>query len=130
MANKKLLRLRRAAGVAVVESANLRQGYDIAELGWLDSAWRGRVLLESEMRARAVVVAEVAAKTTAEVSLVQDDHVVEEFAPDRADHTLGEGVLPRRSRSSENLINAHDSHPLLKLGAVDAVAIAQEVVWR
>ena len=75
MANKKLLRLRRAAGVAVVESANLRQGYDIAEFGWLDSAWRGRVLLESEMRARAVVVAEVAAKTTTEVSLVQDDHV-------------------------------------------------------
>ena len=51
VANKKLLRLRRATGVAVVESANLRQGYDIAEFGWLDRAWRGRALLESEMRA-------------------------------------------------------------------------------
>ena len=79
----------------MVESADLRHRHDIAVFGWLDSAWLGRVLLKSEMRARAVIVAEVIAKTTTEVSLVQHDHVVEEFAPDRADHALGEGVLPR-----------------------------------
>jgi hypothetical protein len=36
-------------------------------------------------------------QTTTEVSLVQDDHVVEELAADGADHARGEGVLPAAS---------------------------------
>ena len=79
----------------MVESADLRQGNDGAAFGWLDGARLRRVLLERQVRARAVIVAEVAAQTTTEVSLVQDDHVVEEFAADYADYALGEGVLPR-----------------------------------
>src|SRR5439155_12187721 len=50
--------------VAVVESADLRHCHDIAALGLLDRAWLGRVLPESEMRARGVIVAEVIAKAT------------------------------------------------------------------
>ena len=71
------LRLRCAAEVAVVESADLGQGNDAAVLGQLDRAWLGRILLEREVRRRAVVVAEVAAQTTTEVSLAQ----MEERAP-------------------------------------------------
>ena len=51
VANKKRLRLRRAPDVAVVEPADLRHRNDIAAFGWLDSAWRGRILLKSEVRA-------------------------------------------------------------------------------
>jgi len=36
----------------------LRHCHDIAALGLLDRAWLGRVLPESEMRARGVIVAE------------------------------------------------------------------------
>src|SRR2546422_6498400 len=50
--------LRSATDVAVVESADLRHCHDIAALGGLDRAWFGRVLPESEMRARGVIVAE------------------------------------------------------------------------
>jgi hypothetical protein len=32
------------------------------------------------------------------VSLVQDDHVVEELTADRADHAFGERILPGRAR--------------------------------
>ena len=39
-------RLRRAADVAVVESADLRQSNDSAVFGWLHGAWLGRVFLE------------------------------------------------------------------------------------
>jgi hypothetical protein len=42
-----------------VESADLGQGDDASVLGCLDSARLGSILLEREMRARAVVVAEV-----------------------------------------------------------------------
>jgi hypothetical protein len=60
----------------VVESADLRHRHDIAVLGWLDNAWLRRVLLESEVCARGVVVAEVTAKTATQVSLVQNDHLI------------------------------------------------------
>jgi len=50
--------LHSATDVAVVESADLRHCHDIAALGLLDRAWLGRVLPESEMRARGVIVAE------------------------------------------------------------------------
>ena len=66
----------------MVESADLRHCHDIAALGLLDRAWLGGVLPGSEMRARGVIVAEVIAKATTEVSFVQHDHVVEEFAPE------------------------------------------------
>jgi len=48
-------RLRRATNVAVVKSADLGQGKDAALLTWLDSARLGCILLEREMRPRAVV---------------------------------------------------------------------------
>ena len=90
-------RLSRAAGVAVVESADLRKRNDLAMRGWLDGTRLRRVFGESQVRTRAVVVAEVIVKTTTQVSLVEDDDVVEEFASDGADHALGKGVLPTAS---------------------------------
>jgi hypothetical protein len=87
--------LRRSADVAVVEAADVGQGNHAAELGWLDSARLGCILLEREMRPRAVVVAKVAAQTATEMSLAQDDHVVEKLTAEGADDSFGEGVLPR-----------------------------------
>src|SRR6266478_3212281 len=123
-------RLRRAADVAVVESADLRQRNDLAMRGWLDGPRLRGVFGESQVRTRAVVVAEVIAKTTTQVSLVEDDDVVEEFASDGADHALGEWVLPRRARRGENLGDADTLHASSKLAAVDAVAIAEEEARR
>ncbi len=68
-------------------------------LGWLDGARLRRILLEGEVGARAVIVAEVAAQTTSKVCLVQDDDVVEKLAADGADQSLGERARPRRSCS-------------------------------
>src|SRR5438445_12473052 len=96
-------RLRCAADVAVVESADLGQGNDASLRGWLEGARLGSILLEREMRARAVVVAEVAVQTTTEVSLFQHDHMVEELAADGADHAFDEGILPWRTGPRENM---------------------------
>ena len=124
------VRLRRAAFVAVVESADLRQRNDSPGVGWLDCARLGRVFLEGEVCARLVVVAEVTAKTTAQVALIKNNHVVEELAADGTDHALGKGILPRRARCGENLGDAHVLDPFSKLGAVDAVPIAEEEARR
>ena len=88
----KSVRLRCASDVAVVQAADLGQSDDAAVLGWLDGAAIGCILLEREMRPRAVVVAEVTAQTTTEMSVAQDDHVIEKVASDGADHSLGEPV--------------------------------------
>jgi len=66
----------------VVKAAEEGQGDDAAMIRWLDRARFGRVLVESEVRARGVVVAEVAAQTLSQVSLVEDDDVVEDLAAD------------------------------------------------
>ncbi len=114
----------------MVESADLGQGNDASLRGWLDGARLGSILLEREMRARAVVVAEVAVQTTTEVSLIQHDHMVEELAADGADHAFDEGILPGRTGRRENLGDEHALHPSPKLAAVDAVAIAEEITRR
>src|SRR5438445_5245171 len=85
--------LRRSSDVAVVEAADVGQGNHAAELGWLDGARLGCILIEREMRSRAVVVAKVAAQTATEMSLAQDDHVVEKLTTEGADGSFGEGVL-------------------------------------
>jgi|SRR6267143_480389 len=94
-------------------------------IGWLDRAQYGRVLVESEVRARGVVVAEVAAQMLSQVSLVEDDDVVEDLAADAANHAF-DGVLPRRARRGENLGDADPFHPSPELVAVYAIAIAEE----
>jgi GH25 family lysozyme M1 (1,4-beta-N-acetylmuramidase) len=66
-------------------------------LRWLDRAWLWRILLEGQVGSRPVVVAEVAAQTTTEVSLVEDNHVVEQFTSDGADHALDKRVSARAS---------------------------------
>src|SRR5713226_571758 len=101
------LRLRRTADI---ESTDVGQGNDAAVLGWLDGARLRRILLEREVGARAVGVAEVAAQTTSKVCLVQDDEVVEKLAADGAAQSLVKRVLPGRGWCREHLGDAHASH--------------------
>ena len=117
----------RAAGVAVVEAADQGQRDDAAVIGWLDGSRLGRVLVEGEVRARGMVVTEITAQTPTEVSLVEDNDVVEYVAADGANHALDEGVLPRRAGRGENLGDADPFHASPELVAVDAIAIAQDV---
>ena len=46
------------------------------------------------MGTRPVVVSEVASQDAAEVSLAEDEHVIQALAPDRPDQTLRERILP------------------------------------
>ncbi len=87
---------------------------------------RHRLFLpEALVRPSLVVIEEVAAQTTTEVSLVEDNNVVEQFAAEGANDAFGERVLPGRARRSENLGHAHALHSSPELATVDAVAIGQ-----
>src|SRR6266404_4468729 len=41
--------------------------------------------------------------------LAEDDHKVEQIAPDGADHPFGEGILPRRPRRADDLLLAAEA---------------------
>ena len=79
------------------------------------------------MGSSVVVVREVASQDAAQVTLAQDEDVVETLAPDRPDETLREGILPRAAGSREDLVDPHALHAVAEGVTVDRVAIAEEV---
>jgi hypothetical protein len=61
--------------VPVVQAADLWQADHFADLGRYDRAGGGRVLVEGEIRAGAMVVVEVGRLKSAEMALTEDDDV-------------------------------------------------------
>ena len=56
--------------------------------------------------------------------------MIQTLSPDTADESLDIRILPRRAGGSHHFMDAHMSHTLPKIGAADAVPIAQEIAWR
>ena len=82
------------------------------------------------MRARGVVVREVTAQQAAEMPFVQHDDVIEAFPSNRPDDSLGERILPGRSRCDEDLANPQAFCPPYEHIAVVGVPIAEQVLGR
>jgi hypothetical protein len=96
----------------------------------LDRPEVGRVLVERKMGARSVVVSEIADQDTAEVSLAEDEHVIQALAPDRADEPLREGILPWAVGRGQHFGYPHTRHSSPKRMTISAVAIAEKIAWR
>ena len=111
----------------MMQPTNLQNGDHLA-LGWtLDSAWHRRVAFQREMRARSVIVLEVARQNPPQVSLVEHDQVVEALSAYGYNHSFAIGILPGRAKGNDHLVDTHvlDAQP--EILAVDAVSIpAQE----
>ena len=91
----------------MVQAADLREGDDSACGGRLYGPRLGAILAEREMCSALVVVFKVCRQHAAQVTLIEDDDVIETFAPDRADDALDIGVLPWRSRCGDDLLDRH-----------------------
>ena len=61
---------------------------DPAEFLALHRSWLRRIRGQRQMVARAMVVAEVAAQYAAEMSLVENNQMIQTFAPNRSDQAL------------------------------------------
>jgi hypothetical protein len=86
--------LRSLTDVAMVQPADFGNLHDLPRGGECDRPDVGGVLVEREVGSRPMVVDEVAGQDAVEVSLVDDEHVIQALAPDRADEPLRERVLP------------------------------------
>ena len=89
--------LRSLMDVAMVQAADFGTLHDPACREDLDRLRSGRVLVRREMGTCQVVVGEVLGQDAAEVSLAEDEHVIQALAPDRARH-------PRRSSAAQVVV--------------------------
>jgi hypothetical protein len=83
------------ADVAVVQAADFGKLHDLARRGECDRPEVRCVLVEREVCARLMVVSEIAGQEAVEVSLAENEHMIQALAPDGPDETLREGILPR-----------------------------------
>jgi len=79
------------------------------------------------MDSPSVIILHVGSKNPAEMSLVQDDDMIERASADAADDPLTIWILPWTLGGKLYLFNIHMLNPLLEQVAVDAVPISQEV---
>src|SRR6266436_4822006 len=79
------------------------------------------------MRAAPMVVGEIRAKHAAEMPVVEDDHLVQTLAANRADHALHVGILPGAERTRHDLGDAEAGDPPTHLIVVDAVPVSQQI---
>ena len=80
--------------VAMMQTADLREGNNVARGGKLHATRPWAVLVQREMRSGVVMILKIARQYAAEVTLVEDDNVIQTFTADRTDETLGVGILP------------------------------------
>src|SRR6266849_1183651 len=58
---------------------------------------------------------------------MEHDHMIEALTPNRTNHSLHIGSLPRGARRRQHFLNAHVSHLPSECIAEDRIAVAQQV---
>jgi hypothetical protein len=91
----------------MVQAADLRKGNNGTCGGWLYRTRLWTILGQREMRPAMVMIPKIRQQHTAQVTLIEDDDLIETFAADRANDALDIGILPRRSRCSDDRLDRH-----------------------
>jgi len=81
--------------IAMVQTAHFWERNDLSLFGPLDWSRLGWVIFQSQVRSTFVIVCEVGSEYALEVSLVEDDDVIQTFAANRPDQPFHVRRLPR-----------------------------------
>jgi len=81
------------------------------------------------MRSRVMMILKIARQHAAQVTLAEDDNVIQTFAADRSDETLGVGILPGRSRRGDDLDDAHRANAMPECWAIRFISVPQQIAW-
>ena len=115
------------ARVKVMQAADFRNLDHLTERRKLDRSADGRIFFERQMRTASFVVFEIILQNPAQPGLMENNDVIQAFATDGAQQSFRKGILPRRSRRSQDFPNTHRFRRLTELLTVRAVAVAQQV---
>jgi hypothetical protein len=103
----------------------------IASMRGIFCRWRaGRPLSQRSMRAPPVEITDIFGQDLLQMALIDDEHVVEAFGPDRSHPTLGNRVGPRRSKWRARLDNTEITNPPIEASCITVVAVVNEKAWR
>ena len=91
----------------MVQAADLGERNDLSRAGWLDRAFVRAILVEGKVSPRSMVIVHIGCEDAAQMTLVEDDNVIEAFASDRADDALSIRILPRRTRCGDDFVDPH-----------------------
>ena len=81
----------------MMEPADLGKRHDLPAAAGLNRSPLGGILAKRKMRSGLVVIREVRNKDPSQMPFIQDDHVVQAFAPHAADQAFHIRILPRAS---------------------------------
>ena len=115
---------RSTSRVAMVQTANLRNGNDLTFGRRLNATWVRRVAIQGQVAAGVVIVVEVLAENAMQVLFVEHDDMIQTVVTYTADGALAIRILPRRARCCWDFFDAHAFHAFLEVVAVDAVVVA------
>src|SRR5918996_3447337 len=89
------MRLRRSPLIVMMQPTHFWDFSDQSYLRPLNRPWHRTIHGQRPVRAPVMVIAEVFGQESPQMSLVQDDHVVQAFAADTSDQPFDVWVLPR-----------------------------------
>src|SRR5262245_18218962 len=90
----------------------------------------GRPLSQRSMRAPIVEIANIFGQDFLQMTLIEDEHVVQALGSDESHPALRYGDGSRRFEWRANLANTNIAHPTIECAAVTAVAVLDEKSWR
>ncbi len=82
------------------------------------------------MSSAGLIVVDVFAQYSPEVSLAEDDHVVETLASNASNDPFDLGALPRGARRRRNLLDVESRNAPFEVRPVDSIAVSQHVTRR
>ena len=110
----------------MVQPADARKCDDVPGVRWFELAPDRCVAAQRHMGSVLVVVGDVLPDQAEQMPFSKHDYVIQQFAAQCADPSLGESVLPGRARRDPQLADAEVVHAGVECGAEDGIAIADQ----
>ena len=83
-----------------------------------------RVLIQRQVRARFVIIAEITFEQSTQMVVIEDDHMVQTFTTNASDQSLHVAVLPRTPWCNANLLDAHSVDSRSEESAIDSITVS------
>jgi len=75
-----------------------------------------------------MIIIQVRGQQSFEMSFVEDNDMIQKLSTQATNYALDIGVLPRRSRRGDNLVNAQARHPSPNPIAIVAITVSQQIL--
>jgi hypothetical protein len=109
----------------MVPATDMGKRYNISHLGGFYSTGFRRILIQRYVRSASMIITEVLAKDSTQVSLIENNNMIQAVSAYGPDNSFNERVLPRRARGRNNLLDTQALDPSSNLLTVNGIPITQ-----